>query len=126
MIRCFFSAIGLAAVMTIATVVFYEGVSLPLVGQVIDGAIANRLEGYVTLTEKTAADARAAEQKRQADAARAAAETFRKQMLEAKSAEAIATADLEKGILSYEQRLVETKRACLLDDSDLDSILRHR
>lgn len=126
MIRCFLSALGLALIAIVATVVWYEGVSLPFVGQVINGQIANRLEGYVKLSEKVAADAKTAEIKRQADASKAATEQFRQRVIEAEAAEAAAQADLDKEIAAYETRLVDAKRACLLDDSDLGLILQHR
>jgi hypothetical protein len=126
MIRCILSALGLALLAIVGTVIHYEGISLPIVGQVTNGEIAGRLEGYVALTEKISADVRAAELKRQADAARAATEQFRKRTIEAEAAEAVAQADLEKRIALNEQRLLEAKRRCDLDADDVDSILRHR
>ena len=126
MIRSLLMALGLALIAIAGTVIRYEGIALPFVGQVVNGAIAERLEGYVARTEKAAAEARAAEMKRQADAARAAADQFRKRVIEAEAAEAIAQADLEKGIAAYEKRLVDTRRACLLDDDDIGNILQHR
>lgn len=125
-LACLISNIATAAICILLTIVYFEGVSLPYIGQVIDGAIANRLEGYVTLSEKTAADAKAAELKRQADAAKSAAEQFRQRTLEAERAETVAQADLEKEIAANEKRLADAKRACLLDDGDVDFFMRHR
>lgn len=73
----------------------------------------------VQFYEAKATEAAAAEQKRQAAAAKAAADNFQKQLTETAAAQAKAQADLEKGIAQYEARLVAAKRACLLDDSDL-------
>jgi hypothetical protein len=126
MIRCVLSALGLAMLAIVGTVIHYEGVLLPIVGQVVDGEIASRLESYVALSEKKAAEAKAAEVKRQADAVRAATEQFRKRAMEAEGSEAIAQIDLEKRIALNEQRLLEAKRRCDLDADDVDSILHHR
>ena len=126
MIRCILSALGLALLTVIGTVTYYEGISLPLFGQVITGEIADRLEGYVAQSEKVAADARAAEWQRQAEAAQTANVEFQKRLTAAKAVEATARVKLEEGIAAYEKRLVDTRRACLLDDDDLSEILRHR
>lgn len=125
MIKCALSSIGMAAVAVLAMVLYYEGLRLPLIGQIVDGAIARRLEGYVLLSEKTAADAKAAEIKRHADAATKALKAANDRASVAKAAEVKARSDLEKGIMSYEQRLLESNRRCLADDLDLDFILRH-
>lgn len=126
MIRCFLSALGLALIAIVATVIWYEGVSLPFVGQVIYGEVAGRLEGYVALSEKVATDAKLAEIKRQAEASKAATEQFRKRVIEAEAAEAVAEADLENRISIYEKRLAEEKRRCEFSADDVDSILQHR
>lgn len=126
MIRCILSALGLALLATVGTMIHYEGISLPVVGKIVDGEIAGRLEGYVGLSEKAAAEAKATEEKRQADAVRAATEQFRNRAMEAEASEAIAKADLEKRIALNEQRLQEAKRRCELDADDVDVILRHR
>lgn len=125
MTKCALSSIGMAAVAVLAMVLYYEGLRLPLIGQIVDGAVARRLEGYVLLSEKTAADAKASEIKRQADAATKALKAANDRASVAKAAEVKARSDLEKGIMSYEQRLLESNRRCLADDLDLDFILRH-
>ena len=126
MIRCILQALGLALLAIAGTVIRYEGISLPIVGQLFDGEIAGRLEGYVALSEKTAAEAKVIEIRRQAEASKASTEQFRKRALAAETAEAIAQAELEKGIAAYEKHLVDIRRACLLDDDDIGQILQHR
>lgn len=126
MIKCILSSLGLALLAIVGTVIHYEGISLPIVGQLFDGEIAGRLEGYVALSEKTAAEAKIIEISRQAEASKASTEQFRKRAQEAETAEAIAQAELEKGIAAYEKRLVDIRRACLLDDDDIGEILQHR
>lgn len=81
-------------------------------------------EALVSQYEWQAAAAKAAEQKRQADASKAAADNFQKQLSAAKAAEAKANADLEKGLAQYETRLADAKRQCALDDDDVSSILQ--
>ena len=103
---------GLGAALMLAALA--TGFKVWLVGH--DRAV---LSGYVTLSEKTAADARAAEIARQADAAAQALKTANTEIADAKARQAQASAELEKGIAQYEQRLLEAKRACLLDDRDL-------
>jgi hypothetical protein len=125
MIRSILAGVGFAVVAVLATVLYYEGLHLPFLGQVIDGAIAHRLEGYVELSEKTAAEAKAAEQKRQADAARAAADNFQKQLTVARAAQVKANADLEKGISEYEQKLADQARRCNLTDDDIGDIMHN-
>ena len=98
MIRCSLSAIGLAAVAVAITILSYEGLRLPFVGQVIDGAIAHRLESYVLLSEKTAADALASEQERQKLAAQQSLEEYRKRAAAAEKLKDDANAELEKRI----------------------------
>jgi len=119
MIRCALSAIGLAALAVYATMLAYEGLHLPIVGPVIPGVIAGRLEGYVRLEEKIAAEARAAATLKQLNDARVVTEKAEKEIAAAKAAQVAAAITREKGIADYEQKLVEAKRACLLDDTDL-------
>ncbi len=125
MITGILRSIGIAAVCVAITVLYYEGLRLPFVGQVIDGAIAHRLDAYVVLVEKTAADAAAKEIKRQSDASKAVADNFQKQLTIAAAAEAKAQTDLEKGLAQYEQRLADAKRQCLLDNDDVSTIILH-
>jgi erythromycin esterase-like protein len=78
----------------------------------------------VQFYDQKAAEATAAEQKRQADAAKAATDDFQKQLTDAKAAEAKANADLEKGIAQYEARIADAKRQCALDADDVSAILQ--
>lgn len=98
MIKSFLASLGLSAVLMISTVLYYEGLRLPFVGQVIDGAIAHRLEGYVELSEKTAADARAAREEHDKLAAQQALEEARKRAGAAEQQKDEAHAELEKRI----------------------------
>lgn len=103
---------GLGAALMLAALA--SGFKVWLVGH--DRAV---LSGYVTLSEKTAAEARSAEIARQADAAAQALKTANTEIADAKARQAQASAALEKGIAQYEQQLLQAKRACLLDDRDL-------
>jgi hypothetical protein len=84
------------------------------------------LRNYVTIAELAATKAKLTEIQRQAAVATVTVDRVNQQIFVAKAAEAIAIADREKGIASYEKRLKDAKRACLFDDSDVDRILRHR
>lgn len=92
------AGIGSAAVAVLATVLYYEGLRLPFLGQVIDGAVAHRLEGYVQLSEKTAADAKAAKEEHDKLAAQQSLEEARKRLAAAETAKDQAHAELEKRI----------------------------
>jgi hypothetical protein len=123
------AGIGFAAVAVLATVLYYEGLRLPFLGQVIDGAIAHRLEGYVKLSEKTAADAKVAEIKKQRDDYAASIADFEKQQAADAAADAIRAKTNQREIADYVAKLDAAKRACYLDDGDdpdRDFILQHR
>lgn len=92
------ASLGFTAVSVLATVLYYEGLHLPFIGQVIDGAIAHRLESYVLLSEKTAADAKAAKEEHDKLAAQQALEEQRKRTTAAEKLKDDANAELEKRI----------------------------
>ncbi len=124
--KCFLSSVGLAAVLMALTVLFYEGLSLPFVGQVVDGAVAHRLDAYVSLAEKTAADARAAEAARQAAVYKAAYDKANQRAAAAEAANAITEIDRQKERADYEAKLDAQSRGCYLDDDGRDFLLRHQ
>lgn len=119
----FFATIGLCAATLLCTVLYYEGLHLPFIGQLINGAIAHRQEALVQSYERQAAAAVAEEAKRQKAAARTATETLNAQLTTAKAADAKTASDLEQRIASYEQQLAAAHRDCLADNADVDFIL---
>lgn len=83
------------------------------------------LSGYVLLSEKTAAEAKAAEMERQRNAAAHATEEHRKRLEAAQASEQAAKDTLETEIRSYELQLSEKNRACAITAADRDWLLRH-
>ncbi|MBX5269646.1 hypothetical protein HJB99_13320 [Rhizobium sp. NLR17b] len=81
--------------------------------------------GYVLMSEKTAADARAAEMERQRNAASLASEEHRKRLMAAEATEQAASDTLETEIQSYERQLSQKNRACAVTAADRDWLLRH-
>ncbi|MBX4976092.1 hypothetical protein [Rhizobium lentis] len=81
--------------------------------------------GYVMLSEKTAAEARAAEMERQRDAAARAGEDHRKRLEAARASEQAARDTLENEIRSYEFELSQKNRACAVTAADRQWLLRH-
>jgi uncharacterized protein YlxW (UPF0749 family) len=79
----------------------------------------------LALFQKTAAEAKAGEVQRQADAVNAAVGAYQRRLSESQAAETKAKTDLERGISDYEKHLADLKRQCLADDADVDFILRH-
>jgi uncharacterized protein HemX len=83
------------------------------------------LSGYVLLSEKTAAEAKAAEMVRQRNAAAQATEEHRKRLEAAQASEQAAKDTLETEIQSYELQLSEKNRACAVTAADRDWLLRN-
>ncbi|MBX4874726.1 hypothetical protein HJA87_22575 [Rhizobium bangladeshense] len=81
--------------------------------------------GYVLLSEKTAAEAKAAEMERQRNAAAAAGEEHRRRLAAAEDAQQAARNTLENEIRSYELELSQKNRACAVTAADRDWLLRH-
>jgi uncharacterized protein YdbL (DUF1318 family) len=119
------AALGFTAISVLATVLYYEGLHLPFIGQVIDGAIAHRLDGYVTLVEKKTADAKAAEAKRQADINAQSAEEYRKKLVIVQAQSAKVDVEQEARISDYEAKLSAANRRCNLNDDDLRVIMHN-
>lgn len=113
---------------TFALVLYYEGVSLPIVGQVINGRVANAEEaarqGYVLLAEKAAAEAKSSEIQRQLDAAASAEADLEKQIQAASVKDAQQEKDREASITQYEMLLSQANRRCALSADDVSAILR--
>jgi hypothetical protein len=84
---------------------------------------ASILLGYVLLSEKTTAEAKATEMERQRNEARQAINDYRKQLETAKAQDAKDDIETESRIRSYELLLSEKNRACAADQSDVDFIL---
>jgi hypothetical protein len=83
------------------------------------------IAAQAALYEKTAVEARAGEEKRQADAVNAAVAAYQRRLAESQAAETQAETEREQGIADYETRLAALKRQCLANDDDVDFILRH-
>lgn len=83
------------------------------------------LSGYVLLSEKTAAEAKAAEMQRQRDAAAQVNEEDRKRLEAAKAELAKTEINREADIRGYELLLSEKNRKCLADAADVDFLQRH-
>lgn len=125
MIESLLRTIGVAAVCVAITIFYYEGLSLPFVGQVVDGVISHRIEAVTALYEKTTATAKQAEQKRQEDAVNSAVAAYQRRLAEAQASETQAQSDLEQEVSQYESRLAALKRQCLADSDDVNFIMRH-
>jgi len=82
-------------------------------------------QGYVLLSEKTAAEARAAEMERQRNAAAQATEEHRKRLEAAQAQEQAAKDTLEDEIAKYELVLSQNNRACTLSPDDKRWLLEH-
>jgi hypothetical protein len=120
-------------------VIFYEGIPfardipfighIPVVGWVIQGEVGRRketaLEGFVKLSEKQTAEAKAAEAKRQADINAQSAEEYRKKLAIVQEESARNDAAQDKEIADYEKQLADTKRTCALNDDDLRVIMHN-
>jgi hypothetical protein len=83
------------------------------------------IAAQVLLYEKTAAKAKADEEKRQADQVNAAVAAYQRRLAEAEALATQTETDREKGISAYEQRLADLKRQCFADDDDVDFVVRH-
>ncbi len=117
------------ALSAILLLFFYEGLHLPLLGQVINGRVANAAaaarEGYVQLAEKTTAEARAAELERQRNAASQALEEARKRQAADDAAQQAKDAQTDIEIADYEKKLAAANRQCLADPADVQFLQSH-
>jgi hypothetical protein len=127
-------------VMVTVTALYFTGAPLlrdipfighvPLIGAIAEGEIGRRVEaataGMATLAEKTALEAQLKEIVRQRDAYADAVADFEKRQAADAAADAARQKANQKEIADYEQKLEVAQRACYLDDSDRDFILRHQ
>jgi hypothetical protein len=83
------------------------------------------LEGYVALSEKTTADAKTAEAKRQADINAQSAEEYRRKLVIIQAQDAKDDAEHEARIKDYEKQLDDEKRKCSLTRADIGTIMHN-
>lgn len=117
------------AISAIVLLFFYEGLHLPLIGQVINGRVANAAagarEGYVALAEKTTAEAKAAEMERQRNAAAQAVSEAAKRQAADELAQQAKDAETDVAIADYEKKLAAANRECLADPADVQFLQSH-
>lgn len=82
-------------------------------------------KGYVLLAEKTAAEAQAAELRRQINATAQSLEEHRRRLAAAEVADQQQTEEREREIAAYEIRLDQASRRCVLDRDDVEFLRRH-
>lgn len=85
---------------------------------------ADARRGYVVLSEKIAAEAEAAELRRQRDASSQSLEEHRKRLAVAQASEEQANGRLEKEIAQNEIALDAAGRSCRVDPADLQWLLK--
>jgi hypothetical protein len=83
------------------------------------------LEGYVALSEKTAAEAKTAEAKRQADINAQSAEEYRKKLVIVQAQSAKDDVEQEARIKDYEAKLAAANRRCNLTNDDIGVIMHN-
>lgn len=128
--------IAAGIVLLVAIFCFYEGVpglkSVPFVGWAIEGrvdtvarlAAIDARKGYVLEAEKAALQARLAETQRQLREGAIVVEEYRKRQAADDVQEAKIAENHEREISEYEEKLKAAGRSRLLDESDLDFIMR--
>lgn len=94
--------------------------------RLIDDPLVRReaLHGYVLKSERDALAAQLTEERRRALAAIQTSEEFRKRLKASQEAEKEASEKLEAEIVENERLLEKSGRACRLDRSDIDFLLR--
>ena len=117
---------GMAASALLLTVA-YEGVSLLLVGQVINGRVANAVdaatESTVSKFELKAAKSSLEEMERQRNATAQAFEEYRRRRDAEERLAKASEETREQERMAYEIRLSMANRRCTLDRYDLDFLL---
>lgn len=111
-------------------VVHYEGISLPIIGQIVNGRVANAVEAaterLVHEAERKAQQAETAERLRQTQAAAIALEDYRRKLEAERTAQAQVQDKLEQEIADHEREIKALGRSCaVIDDADRDWLLRH-
>ncbi len=96
--------------------------NIPLLGHIALGHVQTvkeeALKGYVLESEKTTAEAKAAELERQRNAASQALEEARKRQAADDAAQLAKDAQTEIEIADYEKKISAANRSCLVDDAD--------
>lgn len=87
---------------------------------------AQVLQGYVLVSEKIAAEAQLAEVKRQLDAGKIVIASYTEVAKNARKQEAETSAEAEKRIKDYEEKLVSLGRSCSLSDADIIELLHNQ
>lgn len=85
---------------------------------------ADARRGYVVIAEKTAAEAEAAELRRQRNAASQSLDEYRKRLAVSEASEEQANARMEKENAENETALKNRGRSCFADADDVDFIVR--
>lgn len=106
--------IGLGAVAGIALMLTYNAL-------IHDPATRREArQGYVLEAQKTALEAKIAEQQRQISAGNLVIESYQEQLKNSRAAEAAHAEQTELEIAEYEARLKDTGRRCELNDADIE------
>lgn len=103
--------------------------NIPLIGHIAVGHVQTvkdeALKGYVLESEKTTAEAKAAELERQSNAAsQALTEAARRQAAD-ELAQQAKDAEIDVAIADYEKKLATANRRCLADPADIQFLQSH-
>ncbi|QYA12115.1 hypothetical protein [Rhizobium sp. AB2/73] len=103
--------------------------NIPLLGHIAVGHVQTvkdeALKGYVLESEKTTAEAKAAELERQRNASAQALEEARKRQAADDAAQLAKDAQTEIEIADYEKKLSAANRQCLADPADVQFLQSH-
>ena len=103
--------------------------NIPLLGDIAVGHIQTikdeALKGYVQESEKTTAEAKAAEMERQKNAASQALSDAAKRQAADEIAQQAKDAETDVAIADYEKKLAAANRQCLIDDADRQFLQSH-
>ena len=103
--------------------------NIPFLGDIAVGHVQmvkdQALKGYVLESEKTTAEAKAAEMERQRNASAQALEEARKRQAADDAAQQAKDAQTDKEIADYEKKLAAANRQCLADPADVQFLQSH-
>lgn len=103
--------------------------NIPFLGDIAVGHVQmvkdQALKGYVLESEKTTAEAKAAEMERQRNASAQALEEARKRQAADDAAQQAKDAQTDKEIADYEKKLAAANRQCLADPADVQFLQPH-
>lgn len=108
--------------------VTYEGIRLPIFGQIVNGRVADAVEAatetLAKIYEDGARKAVEAEKRRQEQATAVATEDYRRRLEAYRAAEAQTTDKLKQEIAAHEREVKALGRSCaVIDDADRDWLL---